>query len=215
MIKILIADDHQMFTEGLVELLKDSGEAIEIIDVVSDGDSALDVLKRREIDVVILDISMPGMDGAQTLKAIRKNHPAAKVLMLTMHNDADRIVMMLQNEAHGYVLKNRSGKEVIDAIKTLASGGLYYPDEIQKLAFKSLIPKGFLKDEINRIRFTEKEEEILTLLAQGDQVKAIAEKLFVSPKTIESHKTSLMKKIGARNVQDVVRFAVKNGYCPD
>ena len=215
MIRVLIADDHQLVIDGLTRIFNESRDEIEIVGSARNGDDALQLLSRASVDVVILDIGMPGMDGAAALRCIVNEYPNVKVLMLTMYKDADRIRMMVQNGAKGYLLKNRSGKEVVRAIKKLHSGEYYFPGEIKDTVFEADIPKEHLDKETKRLAFTEKEEEIITMLAQGDQVKTIATKLLISPKTVEAHKTNLMRKIGARNVQDVVRYAVKNGYCPD
>lgn len=215
MCKIIIVDDHKIVIESLLQTFDDSKDGITVVGTAENGQEVLDLLQHQEVDVVVLDISMPGMDGGEALISIKQNYPGVKVLMLTMYKDGDRIIRMLQTGANGYLPKNRSGKEVVKAVKTLMQGDYYFPDDIQKAAFQSLIPKEFIADEIKRIILTEKEEEIMTLLAAGNQVKIIADKLCISPKTVESHKANLMKKIHAQNVQDVVRYAVKNGYCPD
>jgi len=212
MIRIVIADDHQLVIDGLTRIFTESEEEITITGTAKTGQELRRQLECGPVDVVILDISMPGMKEAGLLKHVKQQYPQTKVLMLTMHNDADRIKMMLQHKADGYLLKNRSGKEVIKAVRTIHQGAYYFPEDIQRTVFESFIPVEFMEDELKRMALTDKEEEILRLLAAGDQVKAIADKLFVSSKTVEFHKTNLMKKIGARNVQDVVRFAVKNGY---
>ena len=169
------------------------------------------MLKAHETDIVVMDISMPVMDGIEALKYIKQKYPSVKVLMLTFSNDADKIKMAMQNHAHGYLIKNRGGKEIVKAIKTLMKGEYYFPDDIQKIVFESHIPKEFLEDELKQRTLTQREEEIISLLTAGLIVPEIAKKLHRSEKTIEGHKSSLMKKLGARNVQDVVRFGQKNG----
>lgn len=216
MIRVLIADDHQMVIDGLIRIFDESGERVDVVDTASTGDELLHLLEvDSDIDVVILDINMPGMEGASTLKQIKEKYPEIKVLMLTMHNDADRIIMMMQNRAHGYLLKNKSGKALVDAVRALSKGNYYFPDDIQKIVFDSHIPKEFMEDELKRMSLTDREEEILRLLAQGHSAKQIAGIIHIASKTVESHKSNLMEKLKAKNVQDLVRFAVKNGYCPD
>ena len=214
MCKIILADDHKIVTESLIQTFEDSEQNIQIVGTAENGLEAIELLKKNSVDIAILDIRMPDMDGIDTLRWIKKERPDIKVLMLTMYNDADRIKMAMQSRAHGYLLKNRSGKEVVEAVKTLMKGEYYFPPDIRDLVFDSHIPKDFLEEELMRMKLTEREEEIISLLAAGDRVKDIAAKLFIDPKTVETHKSSLMKKIKAGNVQDVVRFAVKNGYCP-
>lgn len=215
MIKLIIADDHRIVIDGLIRIFKDSEQDIEVIGTAETGKGALSLLKQQEPDIVILDIGMPDMEQAYTLKTIKTEYPGVRVLILTMYDDLDRVRMMLQSQADGYLLKNRSEKEAVKALLTLQSGERYVPRELRDRLFEADFPREFVDNEIKHMIFTEREEEILRLLAEGYQVKEIADQLNIGPKTVESHKTNLMKKIAARNVQDVVRFAVKNGYCPD
>lgn len=215
MIKLVIADDHRIVIDGLIRIFNDSVEDLLVVGTAETGKGALEILKKEPADIVILDIGMPDMDKAHTLRGIKKEHPEVKVLILTMYDDLDRVRMMLQNHADGYLLKNRSEKEAVKALLTIQKGERYVPRDLRDKLFEADFPKEFVEDEIKQMAFTEREEEILRLLADGQQVKEIANTLSIGNKTVESHKTSLMKKINARNVQDVVRFAVKNGYCPD
>lgn len=215
MIKIIIADDHQVVLDGLTRIFTESDEEIEVVGLAKTGDQALQLLEERGADVVVLDIGMPGMEGASTLRQISNDFAEVKVLMLTMYKDADRIKMMVQNGAKGYLLKNRSGREVVKAVKALANGEHYFPRDIKDIVFEANIPEEFIADELKRKKLTPKEEEILRLLAQGHQVKDIAEMLKKSYNTIDSHKSNIMRKIGVNNVQALVRFAWKNGYCED
>lgn len=213
MIKIAIADDHPVFIEGLITVIEDSQEEIEIVGTAENGDQLLDILQKQEVDIAILDIGMPGMrEEAATLKQIRKEHPAVKVLILTMYLKADKIKMMIYNGAKGYVLKNKSGKQAVDALKTLNQGKTYFPDEIRDVFFESEIPVDLTEEDLKRLALTHREEEVLRLIPEGLLAKEIADKLHIAVNTVESHKTNLMKKTGSRNVQDLVRYAIVNGY---
>ncbi len=211
MIKVAIADDHKIVTESLEQTFEDSTEQIEVVATAEDGKVLIHQLKKLEVDVVILDISMPSMDGVEALRWIKAHRPELKVLMLTMHNDSDRIIMCMQLQADGYLLKNRTGKDAVKALRVLMKGDHYFPNDIRDIVFDSHMPK----EELKRLKLSEREEQVLILLAAGDRAQDIADKIFVSKSTVETHKKHLMEKLRARNVQDLVRFAVKNGYCRD
>ncbi|UTW61728.1 response regulator transcription factor [bacterium SCSIO 12741] len=197
--------------DGLVRILKDSEEEIRITGLALNGEEALEIAKTQNVDVMVLDIGMPGMrEAASTLKELTEKHPDIQVLILSMYVDRERIMMMIQNGAKGYLLKNQSGRKVVEAIKTLAAGKRYFSREVRDTWFDTEFPDD--EDRIKEIKLSSREEEVLYLITKGLPTKLIADELNLSPATIETHRNKLMKKTGSKNVQDLVRFGVINGY---
>ena len=215
MIRVALADDHQIVIDGLELILQDYSDEIEVVGTANTGEGLLGILAEHSVDVVILDISMPGMEEGATLKVIRKKHPRIKVLMLTMHHDARNFSNMLGMGARGYLLKNRGGKEAVAAIRSLAKGETYFSQEVKDAYVNSAmvnqaeeVPQSIEKP----LKITNREAKILELLAEDLSENEMATRLFVSEKTIQSHKKNLKKKIGANSEKGLVRFAVENGY---
>ncbi len=167
-------------------------------------------MTQQQVDVVVLDIEMPDMAEAATLRKLREQYPDTAVLILTMHSDSDRILMMMQHKASGYLLKNRSATELVTAIRRLAQGGLYFPQEIRDTVFESHLPE--YGSGPNMPALTEREEEVLRCIAKGHSAKMIADELHLTVHTANSHIKSLRQKIDVPNVQLLMRFACRNGY---
>lgn len=214
MIKVAITDDHQLVIEGLELILQDHSDEIKVVDTFNNGSDLLNRIRRNGLDLAILDISMPnGMDGLETLKAIKADFPETKVLMLTMHKDTTKIKTALQHGADGYLLKNHSGKELVNAIKQINNGEQYYSQDVRDTFFESYRSEAISdKQPLKPIKITAKEAEVLALLADDMPTKLIAEELKISDKTVEAHKKNLKEKIGAHTEKGLVRFAVENGY---
>lgn len=214
MINVVIVDDHQLVIEGLESILQDHSSEIKVVDTFNDSSDVLQKIRSTSVDLAILDISIPGkMSGLDLLKVIKSDFPETKVLMLTMHKDTTKIRTALQHGADGYLLKNHSGKELVNAIKKIHKGEQYYSQDVKDTFFESQRPDSVSdKTTLKAINITSKEAEVLALLANDMSAKLIAEELSVIDKTIESHKTNLMKKIGVHSEKGLVRFAVENGY---
>lgn len=214
MIKVAIVDDHQIVIDGLESILQDHSDEIKVVDTFNNGSDLLNRIRRNGLDLAILDISMPnGMDGLETLKAIKADYPETKVLMLTMHKDTTKIKTALQHGADGYLLKNHSGKELVNAIKKINNGEQYYSQDVRDTFFEAQRSKAISdKQPLQPIKITPKEAEVLALLADDMPTKLIAEELKISDKTVEAHKKNLKEKIGAHTEKGLVRFAVENGY---
>ena len=214
MIKVAIVDDHQIVIDGLELILQDHSDEIKVVDTFNNGSDLLNRIRTNGLDLAILDISMPnGLDGLETLKAIKADYPETKVLMLTMHKDTTKIKTALQHGADGYLLKNHSGKELVNAIKQINNGTQYYSQDVRDTFFESERSEAISdKLPLKPIKITPKEAEVLALLADDMPTKLIAEELKVSDKTVEAHKKNLKEKIGAHTEKGLVRFAVENGY---
>lgn len=210
-IKILLADDHQMFLDGLCALLSQIAY-VEIVATVNNGSQLLEKLKTIKGELVIVDLHMPVIDGLEATKIIRELYPSVKVLGLTMDNELDTIQAMLEAGASGYILKNTGKAELELAILQVMKGENYLSQSISNQLAQSLfIKKKAVEEEISELdRLTERETEILRMIAMENSNVEIAEKLFISPKTVETHRKNLMKKIGVRNSLGIYKFALKH-----
>lgn len=211
MIRIALADDHQLVIEGLEQILQDHSSEIKVVFTTNSGEELLDKMKTTGVDITVLDISFPdGMSGLDTLKAIKSDFPETKILMLTMHKDKSKIGTSLQHGADGYILKNHGGKELVKAIKSVYSGQKYYSQDVKDVFFEAQLTNN--TKELTSIPISPREAEVLALLAEDNSEKMIAEKLNISPKTVETYKRRLKEKTGKETEKGLVRFAVENGY---
>jgi len=210
-IKILLADDHQMFLDGLSALLSQIAY-VEIVATVNNGAQLLEKLKTINGDLVIADLHMPVIDGLEATKMIRELYPSVKVLGLTMDNELETIQAMLEAGASGYILKNTGKAELELAILQVMKGENYLSQSISTQLAQSLFQKKkAVPEEVSELdMLTEREIEILKMVALENSNVEIAEKLFISPKTVETHRKNLMKKIGVRNSLGIYKFALKH-----
>ncbi|MFA5328891.1 MAG: response regulator transcription factor [Prolixibacteraceae bacterium] len=208
-IKVILADDHQLFREGLANLLADFPE-IEVIAQAVNGKDAIDKAKQLNPDVVIMDINMPDLDGVEATAQLLKEKPGIKVIGLSMHVDKPYIKGMLEAGSSGYLFKNCSYDELIKAIQTVYSGKKYLSEKITEI----LIQEYLNKEEIGPSTssdLTDRESEILKLIAEGISVSDISNQLFVSIKTINTHKQHILEKLNLKTTTDIVKYALKKG----
>jgi DNA-binding NarL/FixJ family response regulator len=210
-IKILLADDHQMFLDGLCALLSQIAY-VEIVAAVNNGAQLLEKLKTIKGDLVIADLHMPVTDGLEATRMIRELYPSVKVLGLTMDNELETIQAMLEAGASGYILKNTGKAELELAILQVMKGENYLSQSISTQLAQSLFLKKKAAAEVmsELDMLTERETEILKMVALENSNAEIAEKLYISPKTVETHRKNLMKKIGVRNSLGIYKFALKH-----
>lgn len=211
MIKTIIVDDHQMFIDGITQLLS-SFENVEVVGHANNGVELFNRLKELEVDLILLDISMPEMDGIEAAKQISKEYPSVKMITLTMHNTPDFIQKVLKAGVHGYVLKNTGQKELRAAIDTVFNGQSFYSAEVSEKIMNSLMKREAIENDYRYVELTEREKEVLILISKEFTTKEIAEQLFVSPHTIETHRKNLISKLQVRNVTGLVKYAVQMGY---
>lgn len=207
MTRILIADDHQMFVDGLKSLLEDERELC-VVGEAKDGLEVLQICDSELVDIVIMDINMPVMDGIQTTKELLKKHPAIKILGLSMYDDRDYIADILKAGALGYVLKNTGKENLLHAISTLQSGSTYLSEEIRKTLLSSFIKN--VPNEHAMEKLSDREKEVLDCIASGLTTHSIGEKLFISKNTVETHRKNLLFKLKARNTAELVNNAYKH-----
>ncbi|MDG2331481.1 MAG: response regulator transcription factor [Flavobacteriales bacterium] len=211
MIKILIVDDHTMFLNGLASLLKKEKD-IELIGTAETGLLAIQFIKEHNIDVVISDLSMPGMSGQELLQKIQLNYPDVKFIALSMHYDGKTISEIIKIGARGYLPKDADKKELLEAIRGVATGDTYFGDRAKRAVLNDLIPvKEQQKMESFAAQLTDREKEILVLIAEENTQEEIAEKLFISSSTVVYHKRKLMAMLEVKGTAGLVRKAGEMG----
>jgi two-component system response regulator DegU len=209
-IKVALADDHVLMRAGLSQIIN-KHQDLEVKVQASNGKELLDQLKSENIDVILLDIDMPVMDGKATLEHLVVDFPEVKVIMLTVHQHDSFIVHMMKAGAHGYLLKESEPDEVIKAIRTVKSEGLFFNDKVSRaLLGDTASPKSNNISTIGE-SLNQREIDILTLICKEKTTNQIANSLFLSPKTIENYRKSLLEKTGTKNVAGLAIYAVKNG----
>jgi two-component system, NarL family, response regulator NreC len=211
-IQVVIADDHAIVRSGL-SMLINAQEDIEVVGMATDGGEAVDLALKLRPHIILMDLSMPpGENGLSATMRLRELAPEIGVLVLTMHDDEEYLFRVLQAGASGYILKSAPDIDLIVAIRTVYKGDAYlYPSATKTLIqeYMQRVQKGVDTDYFNVL--TEREQEILVLVAKGYANKEIAEKLCVSVKTIETHKTKIMEKLQLKTRPELVRYAMKKG----
>lgn len=210
MLKIAIADDHAMFVDGIESILRDE-KNIKVVDKCFDGKSVFTMLKKQPIDVLLLDINLPDISGIEVAKRLNTEFPEVKVIAVSMYNEESIVSEILKNGAQGYILKNTGRTELLTAIETVANGQTYFSKDVTETIMDSLLKKpsqkktsSFLVPEISR-----REKEVLALIVKEFTTQEIAEQLFISQKTVESHRSSLISKLNVRNTAGLVRAAIE------
>lgn len=208
-IKVLVVDDHAMFREGIRSLLAGYDD-IEILGEATDGKEAVEKTCHLTPHVVLMDIAMPVMSGLEATRRIQKECSNAKVLVLTQHEDSEYILSVVRAGAKGYISKTATASELVSAIRTVHRGESYlYPSAATALVGEYLKQAGGEKDEYERL--TDREREILQLVAEGRTNREIANKLFISVKTVLRHRTNIMEKLGFHNRTELIRYAMSKG----
>lgn len=206
-IKVLVVDDHRIVLDGLCALL-DGAEGFRCIGTAENGKEALDRLKLMQADVVLMDLDMPLMDGMEATTRIKRTMPDVKVLSLTQHNERAMVQRLMDCGSDGYVLKNIDRDELLGAIRKVYSGKRYFSEEVtRKLAEREVVTAASGAPA----EITDRETEILRLICEGLSSKQIGEKLFISPRTVDTHRTNIMAKLDIHNVAGLIRFAYQNG----
>ncbi len=210
MINVVIADDHQIVLDGLKSLL-DREKDIRSVGEALNGIELLALLEKKQVDIAVIDIEMPRMNGIETTKEIKKRYPEVKVLILSMYNDNEYIRQLIEVGASGYILKNKGKEELVSAIRKIAAGGEYLGDAVIKTLMDEIKkPKKNISDK--KIPLTKREIDVLKLIAEGNTTPQIAEALFIAPSTVETHKRNLIDKLGVANARALIKYAIENGY---
>lgn len=206
MIKLFIVDDHKLFLEGISSLLNTLPQ-IEVCGTATNGKDAIASLKNLPVDVILLDINMPEMDGLEVLRIIQKKYANIKVVMLTMLNTPQIIQEVIEAGASGYLLKNAEKDELTACIESVFKGEIYFGEDVKNAVLNSFRSS----KSTDAVVLTPREKEVLVLICNEFTSQEISEKLFLSINTIESYRKNLFDKTGAKNVAGLVKFAYENG----
>lgn len=208
-ISVLVADDHGIVREGLRRLLE-SEHDLDVVGEARDGREVLDEVEQLKPHVVVLDITMPRLGGLETLERLRASHPDVKVILLSVHGDPPFIQSAIALGADGYVLKNGRAAEIVTAVREVMNGGSYFsPVVAREIVDQLRSPKAGAAEPFSLL--SGREREVLHLIADGLSAKEIAVRLDISTKTVEAHRTSLMRKLGVRKATELVRYALRHG----
>jgi DNA-binding NarL/FixJ family response regulator len=203
--KILIADDHSMVRDGVKNLIRQNKEYT-VIGEAANGRQAIEQFETLAPDLLILDISMPDLNGMEVAREVLHKNPLASIIILSMYDDEEYVSRCLEIGVKGYVVKNESGSELEYAIKSVLQGKNYFSRQAQDVIFKKYshaVTKKKQREEL--IRLTPREIEIIRLIAEGLTSQQMADKLFISPRTVETHRANLMKKVGVKNAIELVK----------
>lgn len=209
MIHLLLADDHTIIINGISKLLEDE-EDIKIVGTCKNGQEVIEKLSILEVNVLLLDLDMPILNGLQCAEIVKQDYPDIKIAILTMHQEKALIQRFIEFGVKGYFLKTIVKKELLHAIRTIAEGGEYFPADVTKALVQNkvvsnLVPQSPLVKEL-----TKREVEIITLISQGFSSTDIGKKIFISPRTVDTHRTNIMRKLDLHSVAEIVRFAFQN-----
>ena len=204
-IRIAIVDDHQLFRDGISSLLVRQGD-FEVILSEADGIAFLEALEKIENkpEIVLLDLSMPKMNGFEILEKLRKNYPGIRSIAISMHDDGNYIVRCIRSGVYGYLLKNTDEDELILAIKTVSRGQKYFNKDISERMINIMSVEG---NEPKKL--SPKESEVLSMISEGLTTKEIADKLYISTRTVETHRVNMMKKLEVKNSAELIKKATQ------
>jgi len=205
--RIVIADDHAIVREGLKRIVADAGD-LQVIDEAGDGTGVMKIVREQELEVLVLDLSMPGRSGMELIKLVHSEKPKIRILVLSMHQELQYAVRAIRSGASGYLTKESAPGQLVQAIRKVASGGAYISAEVAEQLALGAMPGG---QALPHASLSDREFEVFRLLVDGVSVTEIAARLTVSVKTVSSHKANLMQKMGIANQTELIRYAMKHG----
>lgn len=208
---ILIADDHAVVADGIRHLLAAQGD-LEVVGTAADGTEAVQLAEQLRPDITLLDIVMPQMNGIDAAREIVRRNPEARIIMLSMYSDSERVYQSLQAGARGYVLKRDLSEELIDAIRQVAANGRYLSPSVTDTVISDYLHEKKPPDALHQL--STRERHVLQLLVEGKSAASVARNLHLSPRTIETYKARLMRKLGLSDLPALVKFAVRHGLTP-
>ncbi len=209
-IKIIIVDDHQIIRDGIEAMLL-SEDKIEVIGTAHDYNALIKIPDYQKADLLILDIALPDKSGIEIARKFTEKHKNIKILMLSANTDEEIIIESIKSGAKGFLHKDTSTEEFTEAIYSVCNGDEYFGEKLSKLIYKSYISHVKNKPKPSQIKLSDREIEVIKLLSDGQSSKEIANKLFISPRTVESHKANILEKLELKNNIEIVKFAIKEG----
>ncbi len=207
MIRIVIADDHAIVREGLKRIVG-SADDLEMVDEAADGNQVMDLVREHEFDVLVLDLSMPGRSGMELIKLVKAERPKLRILVLSMHQELQYAVRAIKSGASGYLTKESAPAQLVQAIRKIAGGGAFITAEVAEQLALGAMPGS---EAAPHEALSDREFEVMRLLVSGASVTDIAGKLKLSVKTVSTHKSNLMQKMGLQNQAELVRYAIRHG----
>lgn len=208
--RILLVDDHQLIIDGLKGFIQTNNN-YQIVGEANTGTEAIKLAELLNPDVILMDIEMPGISGIQASQEIKKIRPNCGIVIISMHKEKELIKKLMSYGVDGYLLKNSSQNEVLQAVKHVLEGGKYFSQDVESSLNEQSETHNHKTDVLTIAQLTEREIEILKLVSLGKTNKEIGESLFISHRTVDTHRTNLMKKLDINNVAGLIRFAFKNG----
>lgn len=213
-ITVLIADDHRVILDGLRLLLETKGD-IKVIGEAVNGREAVQKARELNVDIVIMDIAMPQLNGIEATRQICKFSPSTRVIILSMHSTTEHITRAIKAGAQGYLLKESTGLELVNAVRTVFSGHRYLSQKISDILIDDYVDRsGDSLAEPPLECLSPREREIIQLVVEGKTSLEIAKIIFLSPKTVETYRSRLMQKLGIKNLPDLIKFAIQKGLIP-
>lgn len=210
MISIVLADDHHLVRQGLRALLS-TERTFQVVGEAADGRAALDAVEKHRPDVLILDVSMPGLDGLEVARQVTQRHPQVRVVIVSMHAGEDYVLKAMRSGAQGYVLKDASADTLVEAVHSVAGGKRYLCSPLSERAIEAYIKQGDSGPQDVYDTLTTREREIFQLIAEGNTNNEIADRLSISVRTVETHRANLMRKLNLRTHAHLVAYAVRRG----
>jgi len=209
-IRVLLADDHKIFRDGVRSILEKEKD-MEVVDDAANGQEVIEKIESLEIDVLVLDIDIGKPNGIEITEMVSKNYPEVKILILSMMGLHDFVIQALEKGAIGFLLKNTGKDEVLTAIRSVSKGDSYFSREVSAILIEQLQKPASSRKKNAEIPISPREIEVLRLIAQEFSNSEIAEKLFISIRTVDTHRRNLLEKLGAKNTAGLVRFAIQKG----
>jgi two-component system response regulator NreC len=212
-IRVLLADDHTLIRSGIATLLQNNKDFV-VIGEAADGEEAVRKTGELKPTVVVMDLSMPKLSGMEATKQIKKKYPEVSVLILTMHENEEYVYQILKSGAAGYVLKSAGKDELIGAIRAAAKGEKFFSPRISQLmaeGYVRRVDQAAAEMEPGDLPLTRREREVLALVVGGMTNQQIADQLFISPRTVDTHRTNIMQKLNIHDLANLVRYAIEHG----
>jgi DNA-binding NarL/FixJ family response regulator len=213
MIKVLLVDDMTLTRSGIRALLEDSGE-VEVIGEAGNGREAIKQARKLNPAVILMDVTMPELNGIEATRQIHEAQPDIRILMLSIHTDSQYLFESLRAGAAGYVPKNAAFAELLAAIHTVAAGGTYVSPALAGTALEDYVRLAQGKNEVSELeKLSSREREVLQLIAEGNSSPAIARRLHISSRTVDTHRHNIMQKLAIHSVAGLTKFAIRHGVC--